>query len=327
MTIREFAALCGVSPATVSRFFSGQGRVSEDKQLIIRRMVEATGYEPPAEYRSRRQLRSAIFAISPDFCHAFNNNMAELLRVQAAKHGRHLMSVQSSGEADETLLALILTSLPLGVILLGDHQNDRIPTELVRRGIPAIHCGGLSLTRGVSAVHIDNTLAAYDGMRYLIRLNHKKIGLLSDNTRAISTDLQRVSGCRRALDEARLEFLDSRVAYGETTFDGGYQAMSALLRQAPEVTAVFAFSDDMAAGAAARLWEAGKRIPEDISLLGFDDNEFARRIRPALTTIRQPHEQIAHISIMYLLESRRAQAQTVLTLPHELVERQSCRAI
>ena len=101
--------------------------------------------------------------------------------------------------------------------------------------------------------------------------------------------------------------------------------MSMLLRQAPEVTAVFAFSDDMAAGAAARLWEEGKRIPDDISLLGFDDNECARQLRPALTTIRQPHEQIAHLSITYLLEHTRFQEETSLTLPHELIQRQSCR--
>lgn len=327
MTIREFAALCGVSPATASRFFSGQGRVSEEKQLIMKRMAKISGYEPPASYRSRRQLRIAIFAILPDFRHTFNNNMVEILRVQSAEYGRQLMAVQSDGAANETLLALIIAALPLGVILLGDHQNDRIPVELVHRSIPAIHCGGLSLTRGVSAVHIDNMLAAYDGMRHLIRLNHKCIGLLSDDTRAISTDFQRISGCRRAMDEAGLALPDSRIAYGETTFDGGYRAMSMLLRQAPEVTAVFAFSDDMAAGAAARLWEEGKRIPDDISLLGFDDNECARQLRPALTTIRQPHEQIAHLSITYLLEHTRFQEETSLTLPHELIQRQSCRAL
>lgn len=327
MTIREFAALCGVSPSTASRFFSGQGRVSEEKQLIMKRMSKATSYQPPAGYRSRRQLRSAILAVLPDFRHAYCNNMVEILRVQAAKYGRQLVAVQSDGAADETLLTLIITMLPLGVILLGDHQNDLIPAELARRSIPAIHCGGLSLNRGVSAVHIDNMLAAYDGMRYLIRLNHRQIGLLSDDTRAISTDFQRISGCRRAMEEAGLALPDSHIAYGETTFDGGYHAMSTLLRSAPEITAVFAFSDDMAAGAAARLYECGKRIPDDISLLGFDDNERACQLRPPLTTIRQPHEQIAHICITYLLEYSPSQTETTLTLPHELFERQSCKPL
>lgn len=327
MTIREFSALCGVSPATASRFFSGQGQVSEKKREILARMAKETGYQPSAGYHSRRRPRSALLVVLPDFRHAFFNNMAELLRIEAAACGRQLIAVQSDGAASETLLTMIAALAPLGVILLSDHQSDALADDLFRRGIPSILCGGLPLGRKISAVHIDDMLAAYDGARYLLRLGHQSIGLLSDDTRAVSSGFQRIIGCRRALTEAGLTLPDAQIAYGETTFDGGYHAMDTLLAQAPAVTAVFAFSDDMAAGAAARLWDAERRIPDDISLLGFDDSTLGQQLRPPLTTIRQPHEQIARACITHFLNLENVQCISSRIMPHELVERGSCRRL
>lgn len=327
MTIREFARLCDVSPATASRFFSGQGRISEEKRAVMEKMARKTDYQPRAGYHTRRKQRNAIVAVLPDFRHSFCNNMAELLRLHAAACGRQLVIVQSSGPAEEATLSLLASLSPLGVILLSDHPDDTIADALAHRGIPAVICGGLPLGRKLSAVHIDDIMAAYDGTRYLIGLGHRRIGFLSDNTRAISSGFQRIIGCRRAMHDAGFSLPDEQIAQGETTFAGGYQAMDDLLSAAPHVTAVFAFSDDMAVGAAARLWEAGKRIPADVSLLGFDDSMIGRQMRPGLCTMRQPNDQIARTCITRLLEVAHVQDVTSLVLPHELVERESCRRL
>ncbi|RKJ76432.1 LacI family transcriptional regulator [Butyricicoccus sp. 1XD8-22] len=327
MTIREFARLCGVSPATASRFFSGQGQISEEKRALIAKMAKKTGYQPSQSYRTRRRPRSALLVIVPDFEHAFFNNMAELLRAEAAACERQLVAVQSDGTADDALLAMITALAPLGVILLSDHQSESLAGALIRRGIPSVLCGGLSLGRKISAIHIDNMQAAYDGARYLTGLGHKKIGLLSDDTRAISSGFLRITGCRRALAEVGLPLADTQIAYGEMTYDGGYRAMDKLLTQSPDVTAVFAFGDDMAVGAAARLWDGGLRIPDDVSLLGFDDTTIGRQLRPGLSTIRQPREQIARACVAHLLQLEHVQDIETRILPHELLVRDSCRRV
>lgn len=327
MTIREFARLCNVSPATASRFFSGHGQVSAEKRAIMEKMSKETNYQPREDYRTRRKQRNTLVAVLPDFRHAFFNHMAELLRLHAAACGKQLVVMQSSGPVDEATLSLLTSLSPLGVILLSDHPDDAIADALVQRGIPAVICGGLPLGRRLSAVHIDDIMAAYDGTRYLLRLGHRDIGFLSDNTRAISSGFQRIIGCRRAMHDAGLALPDAQIALGETTFEGGYEAMGALLSAAPHITAVFACSDDMAVGAAARLWEVGKRIPDDVSLLGFDDSMIGQQMRPRLSTVRQPNDQIARACIARLLALTHVQDVTSLVLPYALVERESCRRI
>ena len=103
--------------------------------------------------------------------------------------------------------------------------------------------------------------------------------------------------------------------------------MDKLLAQSPDVTAVFAFGDDMAVGAAARLWDGGLRIPDDVSLLGFDDTTIGRQLRPGLSTIRQPSEQIARACVAHLLQLEHVQDIETRILPHELLVRDSCRRV
>lgn len=112
-----------------------------------------------------------------------------------------------------------------------------------------------------------------------------------------------------------------------TTFDAGYEGMGALLAQDLPFTAVFAFSDDMAAGAIARLNDAGLRVPEDVSVLGFDDNSVSTHIRPRLTTVHQPIAQIAEYTVSGLLSLERPGDVSTLTLPCHVLPRESCRSV
>ena len=170
-------------------------------------------------------------------------------------------------------------------------------------------------------------MAAYDGTNYLIGLGHTKIGFLTDASRAISSGFQRLTGARKAMEDAHLPFDDSLTQPGGMTFEDGYMGISQLMERHPELTAIFAFSDDLAAGAISRLREMGRRVPEDISVLGFDDNSMARRFSPALTTVHQPMEQIAQKTLERLANMQGAHDISSLTLACEIVERASCRPL
>lgn len=327
MTIREFAKLCEVSPATASRFFSGRGSISEPVRLRIEQMAKKTGYAPPDSFRGRRKTSALIVVIIPNFRQSFFTDMIEQLRTHAARMGKRLMILPLDETNPQNTLALISSCEPMGVILLHESVDFPLADALSRRNLPVIVCGGLAAGRRFSAVHIDDMMAAYDGTNYLIDLGHKRIGFLTDASRTISSGFQRLTGCRKAMEDAHLACDDSCIQPGNMTFEDGYEGVAALLERQPNLTAIFAFSDDLAAGAITRLREMGRRVPEDVSVLGFDDNSMARHFSPALTTVHQPMEQIAQKTLERLASMQGAHDVSALTMACEIVERESCRAI
>lgn len=327
MTIREFAKMCDVSPATASRFFSGRGSISEPVRLRIEQVARKTGYAPPASFRGRRKTSPVIAVILPHFRQCFFNDMIEQLRVHAERMSKRLIILPIDENNPQNTISLIAATEPMGVILLHESIEFPLADALSRRNLPVIVCGALAAGRRFSAVHIDDMMAAYDGTNYLIDLGHRKIGFLSDASRTISFGFQRLTGCRKAMEDAHLQFDENSVQPGGMTFEDGYSGIAELLDRCPDLTAVFAFSDDLAAGAITRLHEMGKRVPEDISIMGFDDNSMARRFSPPLTTVHQPIDQIAKKTLERLASMQGAHDVSSLTLACEISERASCRAI
>ena len=327
MTIREFAQLCGVSPATVSRYFSGQGSISEEVRKQIEKTAKKTGYRPPDSYRSRRKNNSTIVVLLPHLQHTFFADILEELRRQADKLHKKLAFLIMDERAPQNTLSLIQELSPIGIILLHESTEDPISDALSRQNIPIVVCGALAVGRRFSSVHIDDMMATYDGMNYLIGIGHTEIGVISDNSQAISSGFQRITGCTKAMEDAGLTLSESHIIHGGLTFEAGYEGARRLLLQAPKTSAVFAFSDDAAAGAIAFLRDSGKDVPGDISVLGFDDNSLAEKIRPRLTTVHQPFSLIAQKSIERLLEIQGTHDMASFTLSYEIVERESCRPV
>lgn len=327
MTIREFAKLCNVSPATASRFFSGQGALSPAVRQRIAEVAKKTGYTPPENYRGRRKVGTTIAVVLPDVAHSFFLDVAAALRVHAEANGKQLIMLLANNDDPYSVMQALSSLSPMGVILLDESPEDAIATAIADRNIPVVVCGALTMGRHFSSIHIDDMMAAYDGANYLISLGHERIGILADNSRAISSGFQRITGCRKALEDAKLCLPDQNVLRVGTTFDAGYDGMEKLLQQAPDITAVFAYSDDVALGAMLRLHDMGLRVPDDISMLGFDDCSIARHARPALTTVHQPVDAIAQQSIERLLQMQGANDISAVTMNYHIEERDSCRRI
>lgn len=322
MTIQEFARYCGVSPATVSRYFSGVCGVSPAVSERIRTAAKETGYCPSPEYQRRKKGGNGLVAvILPLWNHRFFMDILEALGTAAGEEGKNLAVLG----ANEDLLgskALISRLAPEGIILLDETEENPLVHYLQTKHIPVVVCSALSLSRRFPCVHIDDLGAAYDGTNYLIDLGHREIAVISDRPHAISSGFQRVTGCRKALEDAGLMLEEKNIVYAGNSFDDGYQGMRILMERGCTATAVFAFSDAMAAGAMAALRDAGKSIPEDISVLGFDDCSLALETRPRLTTVHQPIDQMARRSLHQLSCKEGAES---ITLPHTLTVRDSCR--
>ena len=215
---------------------------------------------------------------------------------------------------------------PVGVIYFEEEIDSGILQYLQSCGLRTVMCGGVALDHQSDRVHVNDIAAAYEGTNYLLDLGHREILFLSDDEQKIGAGFQRITGSRKAMEERGLEFPESLVLRGGVTFEAGYQAMATALREKKQFTAVFAFSDELAVGVMAALYDAGLRVPEDISVLGYDDLTIATRIRPALTTIHQPIDVFIEKSLELFRQPPKSIHSEIL-LPHSIVERQSCRRI
>lgn len=328
MNISEFAKRCGVSPATVSRYFSGSAGMSPELSERIRKAAEETGYQPSSKYQRRKGGPGGpIVVVVPYLHHRFQIDILSELQRYCDELTRP-MAILCYHEKQDPAMCLhqIRAMNPAGVVLLHEGGDTLFYQSLSDLRLPMVMCSGLSATRKVPSVHINDLAAAYDGANYLLGLGHSKIGIISDEPEAVSSGSQRIMGCRKALTDAGLSLPDSHIAYAWYSFEDGRRGMETLLERQLGLTAVFVFSDEMAAGAMAALHDHGLSIPEDISVLGFDNGSQALETRPALSSVAQPVELVARRSIDELLEGSRETAESI-TLPHTLALRDSCRAL
>jgi LacI family transcriptional regulator len=177
-------------------------------------------------------------------------------------------------------------------------------------------------------VKVDDYQAAYDATLYLISKGHSKIAMISGNPSDAIAGAPRAEGYREALEASGILFDSRYLTFGDFLYESGSIAMETLLEQAPDVTAVFAASDEMAIGALSTVIKNGLSVPEDISIMGYDDLGMAKMIIPPLTTVRQPLYDIGKIAVEKLIQMIET-GETVDSkiVDHTIVERQTVRSL
>ena len=327
INIREIARRCGVSPATVSRAISGKAPVREETRLKIEEAVRQAGYQ--TDQQRRKQQRGRVRAIGvfvPRLDHAFFQKVLDQLHTLLDRRGDYMVILPERGP--ETVEHIKRMNLD-GVILLSEETSTATIRQLRRMHVSVVICGALSLSRLCPAVHVDDLGAAYDGTNYLINLGHRNIGFLCDSPRAISAGFQRITGCKKAMADRGLTPAEELFCTCDSSYAGGYQAAARLIQKHPELTAIFAHSDAAAIGAMAALMDAGYAVPEDVSVLGFDDTELGEEFRPKLTCVAQPIAEIVSRSLDLLytgMEQPGWEAPPAITLPHSFTIRDSVRS-
>jgi LacI family transcriptional regulator len=193
--------------------------------------------------------------------------------------------------------------------------------------IPIVLCSASLAGFNYPAVNIDDYKAAYDAVNYLIGLNHRRIAMIGGLQDDVGAGVKRYDGYIKAMSENNIEICNNYVKKGNYKIGDGYRMMSELLECDVLPTAVFAVSDDMAVGAMNCVIDHGLSVPGDISIIGFDDSEIASSIRPALTTIHQPINEIGIMSVELLLKQINHEKIPIssVILNHELVVRGSCK--
>lgn len=335
VTLEQVARVAGVSRATVSRVVNGNPKVAPDVRRTVERAVDRLGYVPNPAARSlvTRKSQSIGLVIAEPAGRLFEEPFfLRLLRgIGAALSSRELQLVLLMPQSphEESRAERYLTAGHVdGALLASLHGNDPLPAAVARRGIPVVVGGRPPRGAAVSYVDVDNVQGARSAVEHLVAGGRRAIATISGPS-DMSAGFDRLAGYRQALDAAgrardpRLEGL------GDFTQSGGAEAMRRILAARPDVDAVFAASDLMAAGAIQVLRAAGKRIPDDIAIVGFDDSPIAETADPPLSSVRQPIEEMGAEMVRLLLEHAAdpgAVPRTVI-LATQLVRRRSSEGV
>lgn len=330
-TIRDVAKEAGVSTSTVSLFFQSPERVAAITGEQITKAAEKLGYTP--RHRSANGVRPALFTLMMEelslsaFPETIYGAIIRSIEAQARQHGMGMLL--ATVESDR-IPQSIRENQAQGVIILGGcPSNDALAAELVQLGTPLVlvdtYIPGLS----VASVVPDNEWGAYRAYQYLVELGHRRIALIEGPPK-YRTLVDRRWGALRAAEELGVpiqpEYRQPSISSGFP--QKGYREMKALLTLPELPTAVFAVSDRTAFGALEAIKEANLRVPEDISLIGFDDYADAEHANPPLTSVHYDREQMgihAFEALRAQIEGRRSPGIRSV-IPSELVVRASTRA-
>lgn len=326
MTVREIAKLAQVSPATVSRFMTGAENVGGDKADRIREVLSGLHDRQIPKIRGVNKL---IGLVVPELYLQYYSAVLQEIMLQIKHYEFQVAFIPSTGNGRHDYLDTIRSQKLSGLILLSENIPSRLAELIETRSLKTVICGGADSGRGgkVTAVHINDLSAGFEGTKYLLGKGHRKIAFLSDYPRSISAGFQRITGAQKALEEAGVPFHKNLWRYGEMTEQAGYAFVDEILKEGESFTAVFAFSDQMAVGAMNALYDAGLSVPGDVSVLGFDDLPLAQSVRPRLTTIRQPIQKIVTSTLDLFTEQSPAMENAEINIPFSLCERESCRDI
>jgi LacI family transcriptional regulator, repressor for deo operon, udp, cdd, tsx, nupC, and nupG len=305
--IQDVAKLADVSTATVSRALATPERVSPEARARVLEAIAKTGYVPnPAARTLRSQKTYMVLVVLPDLSNTFFSKILRGIEetLFEAGYGMIISDLDGSPEKEAHFAAFTAAGRVDGAILLNGHlfgQSREGEGQPARIKIPLVAVCEAIPGADIPQIEIDNRAAAYGMTQHLASLGHRSIAYVSGPASNI-LERERFQGFKDGLETAGLPFDPALVLPGDYTIEAGVRAGQDLVARSTRPTAVFCTSDEMAIGLMRTLFSAGLRVPEDISVAGFDDIEFAAVAEPPLTTIHQPRRELGQAAASALIE-------------------------
>lgn len=304
-TIYDVADRAGVAISTVSRVLNNSSDVSEPTRLRVQRAIEELQFRPDrtAKTLAQKQTRSLAIAI-PTFTTPFHTELMKGIRSRLQDQDTDLLLCDLGSKSHHTtLLNFLKRGAVDGLIVAGTPITEPIGAELLALRAPVVLIG--SMLEEFDSFYWDDVSGSREAVRHLVSQGHKRIGMIVSQTES-ELLTRRIQGYKDALEDGGIEFDESLVRAGRTkkhagySEEAGYEAMQELLGFSPPVTAVFASSDVQAIGAWKAIRDAGRRVPEDVALVGYDDIKTSHFI--GLTSVDQNMHEVGERAIERLLE-------------------------
>jgi len=331
-TINDVARLAGVSIKTVSRVMNHEPNVRDETRQKVQEAASLLHYRPNLLARSLAGSRSFLIALFYDNPNpAYINDMQRGVIQRARQQGYHLLVEPQDSHAPDLVadITSLLATIRLDGVILTPPLCDmaEVLHAIEGAGVPYVRISPFLHPGRSPCVRMDDAQAAYEMTRHLIEMGHRDIGFIRGHPEHGGSHL-RQEGFARALRESGIEPRPEWIKQGYFSYESGVEAGRALFAEPTRPTAVFSANDYMAFGVMASAQQAGIRVPDDVSIAGFDDVPGAMLVWPHVTTIRQPVEALADAAADILLnrdEAPEASAPVERMLPFTLIRRQSVR--
>ncbi|MGD8109431.1 LacI family DNA-binding transcriptional regulator [Vibrio sp. TRT 17S01] len=327
-SIYDVAKLAGVSPSTVSRFLNRTTFISEEKTVAIEEAIKALDYKPNYHMNQGTNTRSMTIGVlvqNPESPHTSRilNDMEKVLNEQG--YALVIATGHWKNKLESHALEYLQKSNVDGVIIVTGSLTEKQILDYAMK-IPVVAVGYNVIAEQVRCINVDNVLGGYMATLHLLQQGHLNIahikGLLNQ-----PDAVARFVGYKKALQEAGIKVQPQLIKQGDFSSECGYELTKNLIDSKKHFSAIFAANDQTAYGAIKALHDHGYRVPEDISVIGFDDLPVSCYFTPALTTMRQPVEEVGRVcaeSILNLLSGAQHNAKLP---PIELIVRQSTKSI
>ncbi|SBT88866.1 transcriptional regulator, LacI family [Streptomyces sp. DI166] len=321
-TLEQVAALAGVGRGTVSRVINNEPGVKESTRRAVRKAVAELGYVPNLAARTlagRRADAVALVMTERDWRlfgePFFSETVTAVSDALSDTDVQLLLTLVRTDAERQRFVEYARGGRVDGVLLMSVRADDRLPDMLADAGLPTVLLGRRSGDERVTYVDADNAGGAREAVGHLVRGGRRAIAAITGPLDMYVARC-RLRGYRQALAEAGLPDEPSLTVEGDFSEASGRRATSELLLRHPALDAVFAASDTMAAGALAVLRAAGRRVPEDVAVIGFDDFQLAQHTDPPLTTVRQPLEELGRTMVRLLLDELTGSGQPEVAWRH-----------
>lgn len=332
VTIKDVAKKANVSISTVSRVINDSKPVSDEIKQRVLRVIEETGYTPNPVARSLVMKRSQLIGIIvPDISNFFIGEVLNGIEEIGKMYGYDILLCNTYGELNQELryLNLLKSKQVEGIIFMTWELREEHKEFFNKEDMPIVMINRDTSDFNITSVCIDHHQASYDMTKYLIEKGHEKIALIRGWKENYVFGVDQYNGYAKALQENGLEINEKLIKDCHYKLEMAYDAVQEMIDDDILPTAIFATTDSMAFGAINCLIDNNIKVPEDVSVVGFNDIKLASIYRPKLTTIRQPIYDIGAVAIRVIIKKIKGEQtkENIFTLPHELVERDSCISI
>ncbi|WP_044477250.1 LacI family DNA-binding transcriptional regulator [Paenibacillus antibioticophila] len=334
VTIEDIAKEARVSVATVSRVINNSKAVSPELKKRVNDVIEKRNFKPNSLARGLIMKRTNIIGIIvPDISNPVFGALTRGINSFCQQKGYTLMVCESGGhqEKEVELLGVLADKKVDGVLFAGVDVNSALVGEMKSMRYPIVLVTQ-EASNGEEVIHTvihDNVKAMYDAVSFLIENGHQRIALIGGPENDYSSGQKRLQGYKQALEEQKIEILDSYIEHGDFSFESGYECMRKIYEENSVLpTAVMVCNDAMAIGAIRFLKTSKVSVPADISIMGFDDLEFGRYFSPELTTVRISYfdEGLRAIKTLFKLIQEQSVPMTQF-IPHKIIRRISVKKI
>ncbi|WP_409304223.1 LacI family DNA-binding transcriptional regulator [Peribacillus sp. SCS-155] len=329
-TIKDVAKKANVSIATVSRILNNQTGFSEKTKKKVLQVIEELGYHPNAVARGLVNKRThTIGVLVPALSSMFVTGVLSGIEKAANEAGSSIIVCHTESKGGKTMnyLQLLNEKRIDGIIFTSEILKDEYYEFISKMGIPMVLLATKSPKHSVPYVKVDDLRAAYTATEYLLKKGHTKIGMISGDEQDIIAGIPRIEGFKNALEDYGITADDNNIvtSRGFGFFDG-VEGSKKLLQQSPDITAIFAASDEIAIGALSSAYQMGIKVPDELSIMGYDNLSLAEMSIPPLTTVAQPLVEMGEkaAKMVFTMLDSDQQVESII-MPHEVVERVSVK--